>query len=104
MILEYAQRLPYNGYNASQKWGASSMRKNNKLMILFAAIGVIVGSIVTNALADVTAIQFLTKAMELGWSPAADLNVLRYSFDFHFKVNLLNVAGLVLGIWVYKKI
>jgi hypothetical protein len=80
------------------------MKKNNKILIAFAAVGIIVGTIATNALADVTAIQFLTKAVEFGWAPSADLGVIRYDFDIHFKLNLMNIVGLALGIWVYKKI
>jgi hypothetical protein len=80
------------------------MKKNNRMFILFAVIGIIIGSIATNVLSSIPSIQILTKSIELSWSPQADLNVLRYAVDIHFKVNVLNAIGLVLGIWVYRKL
>lgn len=80
------------------------MKKNNKMLLLFAAVGVIVGSIVTSVLQDVESIQFLTKSVAFNWSPSADLNVIRYAIDIDFNVSLMHVLGVVAAVWVYRKV
>jgi hypothetical protein len=80
------------------------MKKNRKMLVVFALLGLVVGSIVTQVVQDVEAVQFLTKSVTFQWAPRADLDVIRYAFDIHLKLNLMNVLGVFAGVWIQKKI
>jgi hypothetical protein len=79
------------------------MKKNAWLLVLFILIGLIAGSIAARSLQSVEAIRFLTKTAHLTWSPAADLLVLSYNFTLRIDVSLLSVVGVILAVWLYRK-
>ncbi|MED1786374.1 MULTISPECIES: DUF4321 domain-containing protein [Brevibacillus] len=47
---------------------------------------------------------FLRESKMLTWSPAADLDILKYNLHFEVKLNLASIGGLVFAFWIYKKI
>ncbi|MGG1266179.1 DUF4321 domain-containing protein [Brevibacillus laterosporus] len=48
-------------------------------------------------------IPFLRESKMLTWSPAADLDILKYNLHFEVKLNLASIGGLVFAFWIYKK-
>ncbi|TVY04052.1 DUF4321 domain-containing protein [Cohnella terricola] len=79
------------------------MKKNGWILLLFIFLGLIAGALVANWLREVPGLAFLTRALEVNWSPAADLSVIRYSFVIDIRLSLLSVIGAIVAIWLYRK-
>ena len=45
----------------------------------------------------------MTRALEVSWSPAADLAVIKYSLNLEVRLSLLSVIGAAVAIWLYRK-
>jgi C4-dicarboxylate transporter len=80
------------------------MKKNAWILVLFILIGLLAGSLAANSLKSVQAIDFLTKTSPIIWSPAADLLVLSYDFTFRLDVSLLSIIGVLIAVWLYRKL
>jgi hypothetical protein len=80
------------------------MKKNNWVLLLFLLIGLLTGSLLSQALQDVQALSFLTKSTSIAWEPSADLDVIQYDFKIRFKLSLLSVAGLIAAFWLYRRL
>ncbi|GIP31360.1 DUF4321 domain-containing protein [Paenibacillus sp. J2TS4] len=80
------------------------MKKNTLTLILFLLIGLIAGAIITQLLAPVQALSFLTKSADIVWQPKADLQIIKYDLYFQIKLNLVSILGIVLAIWIYRKL
>lgn len=80
------------------------LKKNTFTLIVILIVGLIAGSLIGQLLSAVPALAFLTKAVELSWQPKADLLVLRYDLDFHIRLNLISIVGLIAAVWIYRKL
>jgi len=80
------------------------MKKNAFIFALFLFLGLLTGSIVAKLLEPVDALAFLTKSTAVLWEPKADFDFIKYNFSIQVKLNLLNIAGLVTAIWIYRKL
>ncbi|RAV21985.1 DUF4321 domain-containing protein [Paenibacillus contaminans] len=80
------------------------MKKSNWTLLLFIVIGLIAGAIITQLLADVPGISFLTKSAEISWHPKADLQVIRYDLLLEIRLNLISIIMLIAAIWIYRKL
>ena len=80
------------------------MKKNRWLLVLFVVIGLVAGSLVARSLEQVPALDFLTDTMPLVWSPAADLAVVAFDLTIRFNISLLSILGVVLAIWLYRRL
>lgn len=72
------------------------------LFIIILVAGLLFGSILGEMLAPV--IPLLKENKLISWSPAADLEVLKYNLHFEVKLNLASIGGLALAFWIYRKI
>lgn len=79
------------------------MKKNIWLLLLFIIIGLLTGALVSRWLAPVPGLSFLTKTSEATWSPSADLLVFSYDFTLQIDLSLLSMIGVILAIWIYRK-
>lgn len=80
------------------------MKKNTLTLILLLLIGLIAGTLIGQLLSSYSVLAFLTKSVELSWQPKADLLVIRYDLDFHIRLNLISIAGLAAGFWIFRKL
>jgi hypothetical protein len=64
--------------------------------------GMIFGSIIGDILAPW--LPFLKVSKTITWSPAADLEILKYDLNLQVKLNLSSIGGLALAFWIYRKI
>ncbi len=80
------------------------MKKQPFLLIIFLLIGLLAGSLLSNLLTPYAAVSFLTKSTGISWHPKADLDFLKYDFNFQVKLTLLSLLGVVAAIWLYRKI
>ncbi|MFD0713964.1 DUF4321 domain-containing protein [Paenibacillus sp. GCM10027626] len=79
------------------------MKKNFWTLLLFILIGLLAGTLVSYWLQSVPGLAFLTRTKEINWSPAADLLVASYDLTIRIDISLLSIAGLVLAIWLYRR-
>ena len=80
------------------------MRKSKRNLVLAGFLGLLAGSILLHVLDGFQGLAWLTKSISMAWSPAADLDVIRYQFDIHVKVSMLHLIGVLGALWVYKKL
>ncbi|MFB9752437.1 DUF4321 domain-containing protein [Paenibacillus hodogayensis] len=79
------------------------MKKNGFMLVLFLLLGLLAAAIVTQLLASVTWLGFLTKSAQITWEPKADLNVIKYSLFLQLKLNVISILGIAAAIWIYRK-
>lgn len=80
------------------------MKKNGWTLLLFILLGLLAGSLVALWLQDVSSIDFLTRAIELNWTPAIDLSVIKFSLNLSLDFSLLSLVGAIIAIWLYRKL
>jgi len=80
------------------------LKKNTFTLLLFLVIGLLIGTILSELLAPVRALAFLTKSAEIMWHPKADFQVIRYDFYIMVKLNLISIFGLIAAFWFYRKL
>lgn len=79
------------------------MKKNGWILLLFVVLGLLAGALVANWLREVPGLTFLTRAIKLNWSPAADLSVISYNLNLNINLSLLSVIGAIIAIWLYRR-
>ncbi|MFC5650079.1 DUF4321 domain-containing protein [Paenibacillus solisilvae] len=79
------------------------MKKNFWMLLLFIVIGLLTGALVSRWLAPVSGLSFLTKTSEVTWKPSADLLVFSYNITLRIDLSLLSMIGVILAIWIYRK-
>lgn len=80
------------------------MKKNGWILLLFILLGLVTGSLVATWFKTVQGLSFLSRSIPLSWSPAADLNVVSYALNFRLDLSLFSIAGLLLALWLYRKL
>jgi uncharacterized membrane protein YeaQ/YmgE (transglycosylase-associated protein family) len=80
------------------------MKKNAWILTLFIVIGMIAGALAARWLKGISGTAFLTDTAQLIWSPAADLLVFSFDFTLRIDISLLSIAGVILAIWLYRKL
>ena len=80
------------------------MKKNNVTLIVFLIAGLLTGRILSQLLADVPWLSFLTTSADIRWEPKADLQVVRYDLKFAVILNLASILGLAGAYWLYRKV
>lgn len=79
------------------------MKKNGWILLLFILLGMLAGTLVSRWLKDAQALKFLTRSLEVRWSPSADLAVFKFDLNFDANLSLFSIIGAVLAIWAYRK-
>jgi len=78
------------------------MGKETLTLIFLLVCGLLFGSILGEILSPW--IPFLTKSKTISWTPAADLEILKYDLNFQFKLNLASIGGLALAFWIHRRL
>jgi len=79
------------------------MKKNFWMLLLFILLGLLTGALVAHWLQSVPGLAFLTNTSDIVWKPAADLLVVSYDLSIRIELSLLSIVGLILAIWLYRK-
>ena len=76
------------------------------ILILFILSGIVVGGLIGELTKDVQFLSWLSYGQDFGLtSPIElDLNVIKLTFALVFKINIASILGIVLAIFLYKKI
>ena len=84
----------------------ATREKNIWILLLFILSGIVVGGLLGNLAWHVDFLSWLAYGEEFGLSTPIelDLNVVKLTFGLMFKINIASIIGIVLAIFIYKKI
>lgn len=85
---------------------AGVKNKSTIVLILFILSGLVVGGLIGELTKGIDFLWWLSYSQEFGMSNAVelDLSILKLTFAIKFKINLVSIIGMLLGIWVYRKV
>ena len=80
--------------------------KNIWILLVFLLAGLVVGGLLGRLASSVSWLWWLSYEQEFGLQTplVLDLNVLKLTFGLMFKINIASIIGMVLSIFIYKKI
>lgn len=80
--------------------------KNIWILILFILCGIVIGGLLGELASHVDFLSWLSYGQEFGFtSPIElDLSVIKLTFGLIFKINIASIIGIVLAIFIYKKV
>lgn len=80
--------------------------KNIWILILFLLCGIVVGGLLGELASRVPYLSWLAYGEEFGLSTPVELNlnVIKLTFGLIFKINIASIIGIVLAIFIYKKV
>ena len=80
--------------------------RSSWICILFILAGLVIGSLIGNLASNVDFLWWLSFGQEFGLSEplVLDLQVVKLTFAVTFKINIASIIGMVLAIFIYKKI
>ena len=84
----------------------ATREKNVWILILFILCGIVVGGLLGELASNVDFLWWLSYGEEFGISEpiTLDLIVITLSFGLMLKINIASIIGMILAIFIYKKI
>ena len=84
----------------------ATKEKNIWILLIFILSGLVVGGLIGNLASYVDWLWWLSYSQSFGLdNPVVlDLSVLKITFALMFKINIASIIGMVLAIFIYKKI
>lgn len=80
--------------------------KNIWILILFILCGIVIGGLLGELASHVDFLSWLAYGQEFGLTAPIELNlsVIKLTFALIFKINIASIIGIVLAIFIYKKV
>lgn len=80
--------------------------KNIWILMLFIMSGLVIGGLLGSMLKDVPGMWWLSYGQEFGLETPIilDINILRLTFGLTLKINIASILGLIIAIFIYKKV
>ncbi len=84
----------------------ATREKNVWILILFILCGIVVGGLIGEFASKVDFLWWLSYGQSFGISQPVELNlsVITLSFGFMFKITISSIIGMVLAIFIYRKV
>ena len=84
----------------------ATKEKNIWVLLVFLLAGLVVGGLLGKLAAGVPWLWWLSYEQEFGLETplVLDLSVLKLTFGLMFKINIASIIGMVLAIFIYKKV
>jgi len=84
----------------------ASRDKSVWILIIFLLAGLVVGGLLGEIASNVSALWWLSYGESFGLSSPVelDLSVITVTFGLMFKINIASIIGMVLAIFIYRKI
>ena len=84
----------------------ATKEKNIWILLIFILSGLVVGGLIGNLASYVDWLWWLSYSQSFGLeNPVVlDFSVLKITFALMFKINIASIIGMVLAIFIYKKI
>lgn len=83
-----------------------SKEKNFWILLIFILAGIVIGGLLATYAAEVSWLKWLAYGEEFGFKEPVqlDLKVLSITLGFWIKINVASIVGIVLAIFVYRKV
>jgi hypothetical protein len=80
--------------------------KNIWILIVFILCGIVVGGLLGELASSVDFLWWLSYGQSFGLSTpiTLDLSVITLTFGLMFKINIASIIGMVLAIFIYRKV
>ena len=84
----------------------ATREKNLWILILFILCGLVVGGLLGHLASSVDFLWWLSYGQEFGISNpiTLDLQVVTLTFGLMFKINIASIMGMILAIFIYRKV
>lgn len=84
----------------------ATREKNIWILILFILCGIVVGGLLGDFASKIDFLWWLSYGESFGLSEPIqlDLNVITLTFGLMFKINISSIIGMVLAIFIYRKV
>ena len=84
----------------------ATREKNIWILLVFLLAGLVVGGLLGRLASSVSWLWWLSYEQEFGLENPLilDLSVLKLTFGLMFKINVASIIGMILAIFIYKKI
>lgn len=79
------------------------MKKNGWILFIFIILGLVAGTLIARWLQAVPGLSFLTRPMQVSWSPAFDFVAISLDLTLQIELSLFSIAGAIIAIWLYRK-
>ncbi len=84
----------------------ATREKNIWILMVFILSGLVIGGLIGEFTKDVDFLWWLSYGQSFGLSSPIelDLNIVQISFGLMFKINVASIIGLIIAVFIYKKI
>ena len=84
----------------------ATREKNIWILMVFILSGLVIGGLIGEFTQDVDFLWWLSYGQSFGLSSPIelDLNIVQISFGLMFKINVASIIGLIIAVFIYKKI
>lgn len=84
----------------------ATREKNIWILLVFLLAGLVVGGLLGKLAASVPWLWWLSYEQQFGLETpfVLDLSVLKITFGLMFEINIASIIGMILSIFIYKKI
>ncbi len=84
----------------------ATREKNIWILIVFILCGIVVGGLLGELASNVDFLWWLSYGQEFGLSDPIVLNlqVITITFGLMFKINIASIIGMILAIFIYRKV
>ena len=84
----------------------ATREKNIWILVLFILCGIVVGGLLGELASNVDFLWWLSYGEEFGISTpiTLDLQVITLTFGLIFKINIASIIGMILAIFIYRKV
>ena len=80
--------------------------KNIWVLLLFILSGLVIGGLLGELAGQVDFLWWLSYGQSFGLSSPVqlDLNIVQVTFGLMFKINIASIIGLIVAVFIYKKV
>lgn len=84
----------------------ATREKNIWILVLFVLCGIVVGGLLGDLASKVDFLWWLSYGESFGLSQPIelDLSVIKVTFGLMFKINISSIIGMILAIFIYRKV
>ena len=84
----------------------ATKEKNFWILLIFILSGLVIGGLIGEIASKVNGLWWLAYGKDFGLvSPLQlDLNILKVTFGFTVKINIASIVGILISIFVYRKV
>lgn len=80
--------------------------KSMWILIVFIFAGIVIGGLIGDLASKTTGLWWLAYGQEFGLNQplSVDLSIIKFSFSLMIKLNISSILGMILAVFIYRKI